>query len=267
MKFYTKLAVILLIVLIGVGCSNKELEQDVQRLQIENREMKRQMNDVITQLQATLAKLDTEIFPMGKSQSEMLLRLEKLESELKINMDKLDQNTYKISQISQQIADVRYRIQPGSSSGASSYSYSGSTPSTGSLTSRNYTTLSPNQIYQTAYADYLKGNYELAIQGFSEYLNRYSESELAPAVMYWLGECYYAKGDYRQAITEMDKLIVKYPKDDKVKNAALKKGFALFELNQTAQGVIIMQSIIREFPNSKQARIAKEKLESLGLKP
>lgn len=266
MKQYIKIALILTLAALFFGCGGiQSLETDIQRLQIENKELKRQMNYVLTKLDAAMKRLESDVFPMSVSVSDHLLRIEKLESEHRISRDKLDQNSYKLSQTLQQITDLKYRIKPGRRSSVTS----STTPSTypQKFRSRGFSTLSPNQIYQTAYADYLKGNYDLAIEGFKEYLRRYSDSDLAATVQYWMGECYYAKGNYRMAIAELDKVIVNYPKDEKVKNAALKKGFALFELNQTAQGVIIMQQIIREFPHSRQSRIAKEKLESLGLKP
>jgi len=268
MKEYFRIALIITLAALLFGCGGiQNLEMDIQRLQIENKELKRQMNYVLTKLDAAMKRLESDVFPMSTSVSNHLLRIEKLESEHRISRDKLDQNSYKLSQTLQQLTDLKYRIKPGTRSPRTSLSStpSGSYPS--KLSSRSFSTLSPNQIYQTEYADYLKGNYDLAVEGFREYLRRYSDSDLAATVQYWMGECYYAKGNYRMAITELDKVIVNYPKDEKVKSAALKKGFALFELNKTAQGVIIMQQIIREFPHSRQSRIAKEKLESLGLKP
>jgi len=266
MRSSIKLGIFVATLVFLAACGGtKEIEMDVQRLQVETRQMKNQLGSLVAKLNQINRRLETEVFPMAKNLSEYLLQIEKIESEMRINADKLDQNTYKLSQLSQQIADINYRMKSGSSS--SSYPARTAVSPSSSVESRQYSSLTPNQIYQTAYADYLKGNYNLAIEGFREYLNRYPDSELAAAVQYWLGECYYARGDYKQAIDEFDKVIINYENDEKVKSAALKKGFALFELNQTGQGVIIMQQIIREFPHSKQARIAKEKLEGLGLKP
>ena len=92
----------------------------VQKLQIENRELKRQMAAVITKMKEVVSKMDNEVLPMSRSQAELMLKIEKMESELRINTDKVDQNTYKLSQISQQMADVKYKTTartPGSGSG------------------------------------------------------------------------------------------------------------------------------------------------------
>ena len=51
--------------------------------------------------------------------------------------------------------------------------------------------ISPQQIYNTAYSDYLKGNYQLAIEGFRQYIENFRESPLADNAQYWIGECYF----------------------------------------------------------------------------
>src|SRR5262245_11140730 len=42
----------------------------------------------------------------------------------------------------------------------------------------------PRELYSAAYADYARGNYDLAIQGFQEYLKNYADSELADNAQY-----------------------------------------------------------------------------------
>jgi TolA-binding protein len=48
--------------------------------------------------------------------------------------------------------------------------------------------LSPVEAYNLAYNDYVKGGYELAIQGFVGFLQQYPTSILVPHALYWLGE-------------------------------------------------------------------------------
>src|SRR5262249_20318958 len=48
--------------------------------------------------------------------------------------------------------------------------------------------LQPQDIYQTAYIDFSKGSYSLAIAGFREFLRRYPDHELAGSAQYWIGE-------------------------------------------------------------------------------
>lgn len=124
----------------------------------------------------------------------------------------------------------------------------------------------PAQIYNSAYEDYLRGNYDLAIQGFSEYLHRYPETELADNALYWIGECHYSKKDYDQAIEKFTELLNTYKTSDKAPAALLKKGFAYLEKGDKSQAVINLQYVIFEYPASPEASLAKERLAALGVK-
>src|SRR5262249_59724874 len=50
--------------------------------------------------------------------------------------------------------------------------------------------LQPQDIYQTAYIDFSKGSYSLAIAGFREFLRRYPDHELAGSAQYWIGQAH-----------------------------------------------------------------------------
>ncbi len=56
-----------------------------------------------------------------------------------------------------------------------------------------------------------------------------------------------------------------YPGGEKAGPAYLKKGLALLELNRTADAVIQLNHVITAYPQSEEARIARDRLEGLGL--
>ena len=80
-----------------------------------------------------------------------------------------------------------------------------------------------------------------------------------------MGECFYAEQDFEKAIEAFDTMIKDYPEGDKVPAAYLKKGYAYLELNQVGQGVVQLQGLIQKYPLTREARLAKQKLEELGL--
>src|SRR5262249_25599028 len=49
---------------------------------------------------------------------------------------------------------------------------------------------SPRELYSQAYADYARGNYDLSIQEYKEYLRLYPSTDLSDNAQYWIGECY-----------------------------------------------------------------------------
>ncbi len=124
----------------------------------------------------------------------------------------------------------------------------------------------PAQLYNTAYEDYLRGNFDLAIQGFQEYAQRYPTTDLADNALYWIGECYYSKKAYKEAIDTFTQLLNTYKTSDKAAGALLKKGLAYLELGDRSQAVINLQYVLYEHPGSKEADLARAKLASLGVK-
>jgi tol-pal system protein YbgF len=123
---------------------------------------------------------------------------------------------------------------------------------------------SADDLYHTAYADFSKGNYAIAISGFEEYATRYPESDRADNALYWIGECYFSQGDYVVAVEAFDRMLGAYPESDRAAAANLKKGLAYLEQAQTRPAIIQLQYVQKEFPDSDEARVAREKLASLS---
>jgi len=123
---------------------------------------------------------------------------------------------------------------------------------------------SPSALYASAYADFSKGNYPLAIQGFEEYAQKYPNTELADNAMYWIGECNFSQGSYKSAIDAFDAMLEQYPQSDKAAAANLKKALAFVQLNQIGQGIEQLRFVTSTYPGTDEARIAADRLQSLG---
>jgi len=123
----------------------------------------------------------------------------------------------------------------------------------------------PVQVFSAAYGDYLRGNYQLAIEQFRQFLTRFPQSEQADDAQYWIGEAFFSQGLYDQALAELDLLLTTYPQGDKVPAARLKKGLALLALNQTENGIKELRQLFNEYPESAEAAAAKQRLEQLGV--
>ena len=123
---------------------------------------------------------------------------------------------------------------------------------------------SPEQLYNAAYGDFIKGNYDLAKQGFEEYLKNYPDTELSDNAQYWIGECNYVQRKYSLAVQEFDKVVQNYPKGDKVPAAILKKGYSLLESKNTDAGVRELRLLLQKYPSSDAAQLARDRLNSMG---
>lgn len=123
----------------------------------------------------------------------------------------------------------------------------------------------PVQVYQAAYRDYQRGNYDLAIAGFREFVARNANSDLADNAAYWIGESLYSQKKYREAIAQFDSVVTKFPKSDKVAGSLLKKGYAYIALGERSQGIVQLQYVVHEHPTSPESAVARQRLKGLGV--
>jgi tol-pal system protein YbgF len=122
----------------------------------------------------------------------------------------------------------------------------------------------PSSIYYAAYSDYIKENFDLAIEGFRQFIRSYPESGLADNSLYWIGECYYAKKKYQDAINTFNELLNKYKDGDKAPAAILKKGYALLEMGRQSEGIAILKELISRFPLSEESSLAGQKIKEFS---
>jgi tol-pal system protein YbgF len=123
--------------------------------------------------------------------------------------------------------------------------------------------LSPSEAYGLAYNDYLKGNYDLSLMGFKNFLEQYETTSLAPNAQYWIGESYYGKQDYLKAIEAFQKVITDYPNSNKVSGAILKSGYAYIEMSDIERAKASLRKVIEGYPFSNEAELAKKRLSEL----
>jgi tol-pal system protein YbgF len=118
------------------------------------------------------------------------------------------------------------------------------------------------ELYTQAYADCARGNYDLGIQGFQEYLKHYPSASLSDNAQYWIGECLYGKRDYAAAVAAWDELLRQYPGTDKIPDARYKKAMALEKLGRRSQALLEYRYVSEHFPNSEAGRKAREKVQA-----
>jgi tol-pal system protein YbgF len=127
-------------------------------------------------------------------------------------------------------------------------------------------TMSPQEAYSVAYNDYLKGNYDLAIESFKLYRQQFPESPLADNALYWIGECRFSQRKFEDAVDAFDELILTYPQGDKAAAAHLKKGLSFIELGRKPEALAALKLLVAKYPLEEEARIAQDKIRELNEK-
>jgi len=123
--------------------------------------------------------------------------------------------------------------------------------------------ISPQEVYNMAYADYLDGNFDLAIDGFRTYREHFSDSPLADNALYWIGECYFSQKKFDEAVNVFNDLIMNYPQGDKTAAAFLKKGLSLVDLGKKDEAISVFKLLVGKFPLENEAKIAQQKIKEL----
>jgi tol-pal system protein YbgF len=121
--------------------------------------------------------------------------------------------------------------------------------------------LDANQMYEMAYASLLQKQYDVASQGFSQFLQVHPRHTLAPDATYWQGESYAQKGRHREAAERFLKVTSDYPKAAKAPDAMLKLGISLNALGAKDQACATLAKAERDYASKGDAyrqRVDKE---------
>jgi tol-pal system protein YbgF len=243
----------------------------------------------ITDVQRSVDRLQTEVLDQSdlqgmeqsmqemtnknlRSNADLALKVEELQEQIEALHASLEITTRRLQAISQELAAGRssgggavlppVTVTPGSE-GTGSTGPEGGGMAAGAAPSGGATT--PDELYRSAYEDYMRGNYDLARDGFAEYMRRWSDTELTDNALYWIGECYDAQEKPQEALDTFSKVLEDYPNSDKAAAAQLKKGLIYLKMGDQGQGVVNLQYVVYEHPGTREADLAREQLRSLGL--
>lgn len=119
-------------------------------------------------------------------------------------------------------------------------------------------------LYDGAYLDLTRGDYDLAEMGFRDFLQANPESELADNACYWIGECHYAQEQYLEALARFRQVTEEFPGADKVPAAMLKMGLTYMQLGEGDKAEESFERLAAEYPYSEEAAAARARLQDNG---
>lgn len=194
---------------------------------------------------------------LNNSQGEVRAELAKLTEKFLDLEAKLDDTNFRLAQLSQLIAATNQELLAARN--AAEEARRRPTPPPPTQTS------DPKSLYETAYDDYLQGNFDLAILGFRQYLETYRDTDLADNATYWIGEYFYRQSKFKKAIDQFEAVLSQFKDSDRTPSALLKKGYAHLELSQRAQGIVQLQRVTCEYAGTDEAHLASQRLAEMGV--
>ncbi len=124
----------------------------------------------------------------------------------------------------------------------------------------------PAKAYEAAYASFKDKKYKEAREKFETFLKEFPKDKLAGNAQFWIAETYHAEEDYAGAIVEYDALLKNYPNSEKAPGALLKQGYSFIEMGDKKATRGIFEQLKEKYPKSKEAALAKKKLEEMNKK-
>ncbi|HEY8183733.1 MAG TPA: tol-pal system protein YbgF [Thermoanaerobaculia bacterium] len=268
--------------LLLTGCVTSS---DVQKLQSQISELQEQLAQAKRttagkeEVQGINQRIADQTQQLLKSNATLVAKVDQIEDKMNNTQGSIEQTNFRLDRMVQQLTQAQRDIddlkraaaapQPTppvpATPGAMPATVPAPQPAVTEVNVPAPTSDNPMEVYQAAYRDYQRGNYDLALAGFRDFLKNYPNSELSSNAEYWIGESLYSQKKYSEAIEQFNGVVNKYPKSDKAPGALLKKGYAYLALNDRPRAIVQFQYVVHEYPSSRESALAKDRLKQLGI--
>lgn len=266
----------------------REMNRDIALLQDQVKTLQRTLDEKVgaltTLLQQSLdntAKVNTGMAVLQSGVTDRLREQEKtVAGPIATVNSKLDQMSddfravrenvqvlsNRMDKLQTQISDIERAVRtmqapPAPPSGGGSSAPQGG-PSASSATPPPGVTAT--SLYDGGRRDFGAGNYDLAMQQFTDFLKWFPTTDLAPNAQFYIGMIYYNKGDMESAVPAFDQVLTAFLENNKTADAMLMKGQALVKGGKKTAGADEFRAIIKKYPSSDQAAKARINLKNLG---
>lgn len=212
--------------------------------------------------------LRSEVFGIKQDQRKMQHQLTVLDSLIRQRVEGLDrfnadfgadvgELSRRMAVLEQQFSDTESRI-----SRLSGRSVARQTGPGGQNAAQDVQPKGPGQreLYDLAYKDFTSSNFQLAVEGFSDFIQSYPDAPLAPQAYLYMGNSYQALNKFEQAISSYKSIVDKYPDSQLHPDALFKIGDSLIKLGDVSRGETYFQHVIQKFPDSNAAELARDRL-------
>lgn len=110
----------------------------------------------------------------------------------------------------------------------------------------------PDESYEQAFGFLRRGDFAGGERAFTEFLQHYSDHDLAGNAQYWLAETYYARRDYTNAAAEFLKGYQNYSDGTKAPDSLLKLGMSLAAMEQVEEACLVFDDLKIRYASAPQ---------------
>jgi tol-pal system protein YbgF len=114
-----------------------------------------------------------------------------------------------------------------------------------------------DKLFRGSYMDLTMGNYDLAVQGFKNYLVRFPNEVSGVDAHYYLADSYYQLERFIEAVAEYQIIIREFPNSRFAPPAYLKSGVCYGNLGETQLSERSYRELISRYPRTEEAEQAR----------
>ncbi len=253
------------------SAANKEHLQmlaEIRILQEQTALLRAQLVALNETLRALGSRLDEQSGVARKAMADQKLSIDTMGDDLRVLREKVDDNNVRVGSLAQELEAIRAAMaqiatQPAAPAGADAAAPAGAQPQPAAGQPSTVPVQSPQRLFDTPWADYMAGQFNLAISGFENYIRTFPRAEQAGEAQYLIGECYYQQGMFKEAVTAYDRGIQTYPNSQKVPDMYFKRGMAFNALGLVDRARESWEYVVKNFPNSDAGRLARQRLDQI----
>ena len=255
--------------------AQQQLMAEIRMLQEQQQQLQQVLGGLADTLKTMTTRLDEQTGADRKAFADQRLLIENVAEGMRILREKSDDTNVRLSTVTQELEAVRQAVSSMPSPAATPF---GQDPGAGSADGGlpNGTTgaqapppssgpaplISPQKMFDNAYSDYTAGHYDIAIIGFTTFINSFPRHDKADDAQLNIGQSLYGAGQYREAADAFQKVIANYPQADSVPVAYWKLGTTFENLKQTDAARGAFETLIQKYPNAYEAILAKQRLDA-----
>jgi tol-pal system protein YbgF len=259
-----------------LSAASREQQQmmaDIRMLQEQTQQLQALITDLASQLKTVSARLEEQSAATRKAFADEKVLVDNVSGDVRVVREKVDETNVRLSSLSQELEALRVAMpQPAVADAAAAGS---APPPDGDAAAAAPATapsplpaaspgMSPQRLYDTAWADYTAGQWTLAIQGFETYLRTFPKSDLADEAQYYIGDTYFNDSKFEQAVAAYDRVIANYANGNMVPQAYYKRGLAYERLGQGDRARQSYDVVTKNYPDSDAGRLARQAVDRLN---
>jgi tol-pal system protein YbgF len=226
----------------------EELKTELILLQRQTQAMQDTFNKTTGELNTLIVQMSDNISAIRRAQSSISTSSTETSTQVSAMGERVTATNQRMERLSEQFAQLKKVIEDIPKM-----------PTFTQLTPGN-----AEQLFAAAYSDYSRGNFDLALSEFRQYVETYPSSELSDNAQYWVGEILYAQKKLPDAVAEFEKVAKVNPAGDKTATALYKRGLILLEMGKKEDAVAQFLAVTKEYAKSSEATLATQQLQQIA---